>query len=183
MLKIQLTSPERDELKIKLKTAKKGKPLEYLDVKIIDLSNSGKTVKDISSLLDLHPNTVRKILHQFNAEGWKGLIRKSRGNPEIKLKAYDKDYWDDILSQPPRLFAKLETKVQNWNYELMQTYIHVYLGLHVSISAIWTHLRRIGLTSGRTKLSVTSPDPEYQVKRQRIETLQKKQWRGIKPSR
>lgn len=174
MLKIQLTPSELDELKTKLKAAKKGKALEYLDVKIIDFSNSGKTVKDISRLLDLHPNTVRKIIHQFKAKGFNGLVRKSRGNPAIKLKAYDKDYWEDLLSQPPRLFEKLDTNVQNWNYKLIQSYIHVYLGLQVSIGAIWTHLRRIGFTSGRAKLSVTSPDPEYQVKRKRIETLQKK---------
>jgi transposase len=174
MLKIQLTPSELDELKTKLKAAKRGKTLEYLDLKIIDFSNSGKTVKEISRLLGLHPNTVRKIIHQFTAEGFKGLIRKSRGKPSIKLKVYDKDYWEDILSQPPRLFEKLDTNVQNWNYSLIQTYIHVYLGLQVSIGTIWQHLRRVGFTSGRAKLSVTSPDPEYQVKRKRIDTLQKK---------
>ncbi|MBI1877245.1 MAG: hypothetical protein HYR94_03265 [Chloroflexi bacterium] len=45
----------------------------------------------------------------------------------------------------------------------------------MTISTIWNHLRRVGFTSGRAKLSITSPDPDYQVKRQRLETLKKKQ--------
>jgi transposase len=174
MLKIQLTAPELEELQRRLKKAKKGKTLEYLDLKIIDFSNSGKKVKEISSLLALHPNTVRQILHTFTAEGFAGLRRKSRGKPSIKLKAYDKAYWEDILSQPPRLFDKLETDVQNWNYPLLQEYIRVYLGIKASIGAIWAHLRRVGFTSGRAKLSLTSPDPDYQVKRKRGESLEKK---------
>lgn len=178
MLKIKLTSVELAELQRRLKKAKKGKALEYLDLKIIDFSNSGKTVKEIVSLLGLHPNTVRNIINKFNSEGFPGLIRKSRGNPSIKLKAYDKEYWEDTLSQPPRLFDKLETEAVNWNYELLQKYIRVYLGLKVCISAIWKHLRRIGYTSGRAKLSITSPDPEYQVKRKRVEDLEKKVLRG-----
>jgi hypothetical protein len=32
-------------------------------------------------------------------------------------------------------------------------------------------LRRAGFRRGRTKLTVTSPDPDYEVKRQRIEAL------------
>ena len=174
MLHVTLTPSKRDELKKKLKAAKRGKALEFLDLKIIDLSDLGKTVNEISELLDLHPNTVRKIITKFNANSFEGLTRKSRGNPLIKLRAYDKDYWEDTLSQPPLLFEKLETNAQNWTYELIQKHIFVNLGIKICIGGIWTHLRRIDYTSGRAKLSITSPDPEYQVKRTRIETLQKK---------
>lgn len=174
MLRIELTPVELKELKRRIKKSKKGRTLEYLDLKIIDFSNSGKKVKDISRDLDLHPNTVRKIINKFKSSGFAGLIRKSRGKPSIKLQGYDEEYWQDILSQSPHLFDKLETEARNWTYELIQKYILLYLGIKVCTSAVWTHLRRVGFTSGRAKLSVTSPDPEYQIKRKRIEDLEKK---------
>jgi transposase len=114
------------------------------------------------------------VIKKFQAHGFEGLQRKPRGKPEEKLKAYDKAYWEDILSQPPSSFEKLETADQNWTYELIQQYIAQYLQLKVTLSTIWNHLRRVGFTSGRAKLSITSPDPDYQVKRQRVEDLKKK---------
>lgn len=174
MLRIKLNESELKELEERLKRAKSQSTLIFLDLKIIEFSHQGKSVSQISSLLGLHANTVRRVLKQFQTHGFEGLQRKPRGKPEEKLKAYDKAYWEDILSQPPSSFEQLETPDQNWTYELIQQYIEQYLRIKVSISTIWNHLRRVGFTSGRAKLSITSPDPDYQVKRQRVETLKKK---------
>jgi transposase len=148
--------------------------LIYLDLKIIEFSHQGQSAPEIARLLSLHANTVRAIIKKFQVERFAGLQRKPRGKPEEKLKAYDKLYWEDILSQPPSSFEKLARPDQNWNYELVQLYLKHYLQIKVSISTIWNHLRRIGYTSGRAKLSITSPDPEYQVKRQYVDDLKKK---------
>ena len=177
MLRISLNESELQELKKRLKQAKGQSTLVYLDLKIIEFADQGKSVPQIGKLLGLHPNTVRTVIKKFQANGFKGLKRKPRGKPEEKLKVYGKAYWEDILSQPPSLFEKLETPDQNWTYELVQQYLEQYLQIKVTISTIWNHLRRVGFTSGRAKLSITSPDPEYQVKRQRLAELKKKsQW-------
>jgi len=175
VLRIKLNESELKELAERLKRAKSQSTLIYLDLKIIDLSHQGQSVPQISELLGLHPNTVRSQLKKFQAHRFEGLKRKRRGQPEEKLKAYDKAYWEDVLSQPPSSFEQLQTPDQNWTYELIQHYIESYLQLKVTISTIWNHLRRVGFTSGRAKLSITSPDPDYQVKRQRLEALKKKQ--------
>lgn len=174
MLRVKLNETELKELEERLKRAKSQSTLIYLDLKIIEFSQQGKTVAQISQLLGLHPNTVRSIIKKFQARGFEGLQRKPRGKPEEKLKAYDKAYWEDVLSQPPSSFEKLETPDQTWTYALIQQYLETYLQLKVTISTIWNHLRRVGFTSGRAKLSITSPDPAYQVKRQRVEDLKKK---------
>ena len=175
MIRITLNENELKELEERLKRAKSQSTLVYLDLKIIEFSHQGKSVSQISALLGLHANTVRNLLKKFQAHGFEGLKRKPRGQPEEKLKGYDKAYWEDVLSQPPSSFKKLETPDQNWTYELIQQYIEQYLQIKVTISTIWNHLRRVGFTSGRAKLSITSPDPDYQVKRQRLEALKKKQ--------
>jgi len=123
MLRISLKESELDELKKRLKQAKSQSTLVYLDLKIIEFSHQGKSVPQIGTLLGLHPNTVRTIIKKFQANGFQGLKRKPRGKPEEKLKAYSKDYWEDILSQPPSLFEKLKTPDQNWTYDLVQQYV------------------------------------------------------------
>ena len=174
MLRITLNASELQELERRLKRAKSQSTLIYLDLKIIEFSHQGKSVPQIGNLLGLHPHTVRTIIKKFQANGFEGLKRKPRGKPEEKLKAYGREYWEDILSQPPSSFEKLASPDQNWTYELLQQYIEQYLQIKVSISTIWNHLRRVGFTSGRAKLSITSPDPDYQVKRQRVDDLKKK---------
>lgn len=174
MLRIQLKESELPELEARLKQAKSQSALIYMDLKIIEFSHQGKRVSEIGELLGLHSNTVRTILKKFKANGFAGLQRRPRGQPEEKLKAYDKAYWEDILSQPPSSFEQLATPDQNWTYELVQQYLEQYLDIKVTISTIWNHLRKVGFTSGRAKLSITSPDPDYQVKRQRVEELKKK---------
>lgn len=175
MVRINLNESELKELAKRLKQAKSQSTLVYLDLKIIELAHQGKSAPQIAKLLGLHANTVRNLIKKFQAHRFEGLTRKPRGKPEEKLKAYPKAYWEDVLSQPPSSFEQLESPDQNWSYELIQQYIEQYLQIKVTISTIWNHLRRVGFTSGRAKLSITSPDPDYQVKRQRLETLKKKQ--------
>ena len=129
MLRIKLNESELKELEERLKRAKSQSTLIYLDLKMIEFSDQGKSVSQISELLGLHANTVRSVLKKFQAHGFEGLQRKPRGKPEEKLKAYDKAYWQDILSQPPSSFEKLETPDQNWTYELIHQYIEQYLQL------------------------------------------------------
>ena len=174
MIRVELDEKELEELEKRSKKAKSQSALIYMDLRTIKFSHQGKSPSEIGELLGLHPNTVRSILKKFKSNGFAGLQRKPRGQPEEKLKAYDKEYWEDILSQPPSSFDKLDSPDQNWNYELVQRYIEKYLQIKVTISTIWNHLRKVGYTSGRAKLSITSPDPEYQVKRQRVEELKKK---------
>lgn len=179
MLKIELTESERAELQKRLKQAKSQSTLVYLDLKIIEFCDQGRGAPEIAKLLSLHAHTVRTVIKKFQAGGFKGLQRKPRGQPEEKLKAYGKMYWEDILSQPPSSFEKLDSPDQNWTYELIQRYIELYLESKVSIGTIWNHLRRIGYTSGRAKLSITSPDPDYQVKRQYVDDLKKKGLKAV----
>lgn len=174
MLRIELNESELQELEERLKEAKSQSALIYMDLKIIEFSNQGKSPPEIGKLLGLHPNTVRSIIKKFKDNGFAGIQRKPRGQPAEKLKAYDKEYWEDILSQPPSSFEQLGVPDQNWTYELVQQYIEKELEIKVTIGTIWNHLRKVGFTSGRAKLSITSPDPEYQVKRQRVEELKKK---------
>ena len=168
----EFTFQEEEELSRRLKHATKTRV--YLRLKTVELSHQGKTVQEIATLLGRHPNSIRSYLHRFNEGGLKGVMPQWGGGASQKLKALDKAYFEDLLSRPPSHFEKLRTPAQNWTYPLLQQYLLEYEGGEVSQSTIWGHLRRCQYTSGRSKLSVTSPDPAYQVKRERVEALEKK---------
>ena len=171
-----LSSQEEQELSQRLKAATKTKV--YLRLKTVELSHQGKRVQEIAVLLGRHPNSVRSYIHLFNAGGFTALMPRWGGGASQKLSGLDKDYWEDLLSRPPAHFEQLHSQAHQWTYELIQQYLLLYEGRRVSTGTIWFHLRRVKFTSGRAKLSVTSPDPDYQVKRERIESLEKKRLRG-----
>lgn len=171
-----LTPQEEKELPQRLKAATKTKV--YLRLKTVELSAQGKSVQEIGALLGRHPNSIRSYIHRFNAGGFAALMPRWGGGATRKLKDLDKAYWEDLLSRPPSQFEKLQTQARRWTYDLLQQYLWEYEGRKVCPATIWFHLRRVKYTSGRSKLSVTSPDPDYQVKRARVEALEKKAWKA-----
>lgn len=171
-----LTPEEEQELSERIKAATRTRI--YLRLKTVELSHQGKRVQEIAALLGRHPNSVRSYLHLFNTGGFSNLMPRWGGGASQKLRGLDKDYWEDVLSRPPCHFEQLNSQAHRWTYELIQQYLLLYEGRRVSTGTIWFHLRRVKFPSGRAKLSVTSPDPDYQVKRERIERLEKKRLRG-----
>jgi len=171
-----LTPKEEQELSQRIKAATKAKV--YIRLKTVELSSQGKAVQEIAGLLSRHPNSIRAYLHRFNEGGFPAVLPRWGGGASQKLGDLDKAYWEDLLSRPPAHFEKLESQAQNWTYALLQQYLLLYEGRKVHPNTIWLHLRRLKYTSGRSKLSVTSPDPDYQVKRERVEALEKKTLRG-----
>ena len=57
-------------------------------------------------------------------------------------------------------------------------YAKAYLDAEVDFSTISKAMKRCGLRTGRSKLRVGSPDPDYIVKRQTVEQLRSLQQRG-----
>jgi transposase len=171
-----LTAKEEEEVLQRIKAATKTRI--YLRLKTVELSFQGKRVQEIAGLLSRHPNSIRSYIHRFNQGGFSELMPRWGGGASQKLGAWDKAWWEDLLSRPPCQFGKLATQSQRWTYPLLQEYLLCYEGRKVHPNTIWLHLRRVKFTSGRAKLSVTSPDPDYQVKRDRVERLEKKPSRG-----
>ena len=173
MLFVRSLSPEEEkELCQRMKSAKRTRI--FVRLKTVELSRQGKTVQEISELLSRHPNSIRSYLHKFNAGGFPALMPIWGGGARQKLKEFGNAYWEDLLNRPPSHFERIGSQAQTWNYELLAAYLLQYEQIPLHPSTIWLHLRRISYTAGRSKLSVTSPDPDYQVKREREETLEKK---------
>jgi len=173
-------SSEEDEEQLHTALKEALKPYIYRRLLLIQFSAQGKGVVELASLFRLHPLTIRKYIHAYNRDGIQGVVPADKsGRPcdksgrPCKL-PLTKDQWLDILHQAPATFEELNTPSYNWTLELLARYVKIYHGVTVRPSGIWYILRRHRINMGRSQWKLTSPDPEYKVKRDRVEALKKK---------
>lgn len=145
----------------------------YRRLKIIHLSAQGKPVSELARLFDCCAATVRDYITRYNAEGLAGLTRQSSDGAPVKM-PLTKAEWEELLHQSPSQFERLQTGARNWTQELLQSYLREYHQVTVTQQAISAALKRHKIAWNRGALKVTSPDPLYTVKRERIDTLKKR---------
>ena len=145
----------------------------YRRLKIIHLSSQQTPVPELAQLFDLCAATVRNYITRYNAGGLAGLKRQSSDGAPAKI-PLSKTEWEDLLRQSPSQFARLQTGARNWTQELVVEYLSAYYDVTVTQAAVSICLKHHGIAWNRGALKVTSPDPLYTVKRDRIDTLKKK---------
>ena len=175
MLFAQLTTEEKQQLRDEINKAQQVK--WYRRLKIIDLSSQGYTVPELAEMFALSQASIRTYIHDYNADGLAGLQpNQSPGRPTILQ--WSKAEWENRLYQAPCDFENLKSGAKNWNQALLKQYLANYHQLQVSQGTISKALRAVGIHWRRAKLKVHSPDPMYQVKRERIEHLRQKALTG-----
>lgn len=170
-----LSSEEQQPLEAALKAAEKV--YWYRRLKVIQLSSQGQSVPELARLFDLSEATIRVYIHVYNHGGLEQLIPQPKPGRPWTLKHLASE-WPEILHQSPHQLEKLNTQAHHWTLELLRKYLQVYHGIKTSIRSIKRALKRAGFRTGRSKLRVSSPEKEYQVKRERVEELRKKAERG-----
>jgi len=153
----------------------------YRRLKIIHLSAHGHSVSELATLFDCCTATVRDYITRYKDRGLPGLKRRSSGGAPVKI-PLTKAAWEDLLHQSPSQFERLQTGARNWTQELVQRYLREYHQISVSQQAISAAIKRHNVSWNRGKLRVTSPDPVYTVKRERIETRKKSPRRDVNES-
>jgi transposase len=171
MISAQVNAETRELLEAELKSTKDAK--WYRRLMVIFQSSQGKTVPYLAEFFAISRATVRDYIHRFNSGGLEALRRQySQGAPP-KI-TFTKSEWQELLHQSPCQFEKLESGARNWTQGLLVKYFSAYHDIKVGQPAISMQLTRHRLRLNRGKLTVTSPDPLYTVKRERIEALKKR---------
>jgi transposase len=181
-LHVQLSPAQRRELAAALRAAPDVR--RYKRMKLVQLSARGYTVEHLASLFDLHQQRVRACLHRYVSGGLSALPDAPRSGRPPKLPAEyrggeaSRPAWQRVLDRRPSTIPELETPSHVWTLALLARYLRVFHQVEVAESTVYLALIRAGFRRGRTKLTVTSPDPDYEVKRLRIEALGKAPGRG-----
>ena len=160
------------ELAFELKEANSVK--WYRRLKIIQLSMAGAPVPQLAESFDLCQATIRNYISTYNSGGITALRPKKQPGRPKKVGHLTRDNWEEILSQTPNQYQKLQTDSRQWSLDLLVSYVREYLGEKVVFQTISEALRRCKYRTGRSKLRVGSPDPDYRVKRQTVEQLRSK---------
>ena len=123
-------------------------------------------VPSIARALSCDEQTVRNAIHAFNQNGVEALHAGSHRPHRLRtaLSKVDVETFKALLHRPPRDFGK-ETSL--WTLALVAT-MCVEQGwtlIQVSTETIRQTLKRLGINWRRAKHWITSPDPQYSVKK------------------
>jgi transposase len=159
----ELTAAERRELEAGLKG---GEAFVLRRCQILLASSRGEGVGAVAKAVGRSRQTVRNILHDFDARGIESLRRGSH-RPKSAKPQLDEAKRQDLkalLHHSPRTFGK---PTGRWTLELAAE-VAAERGLtagRVSDETVRRALKAMGTHWKRTKHWITSPDPAYARKK------------------
>lgn len=110
--------------------------------------------------------TVGKWVHRYLENGKNGLLDAKRSGRPRRIQDKMRDLIVQIAQTDPILITD---HLSNWSLQTLQRYLlQVYLN-SISISSIHRILKDHGIRFRVVEETMLSPDPEYQIKKQRIE--------------
>lgn len=135
----------------------------YKRARVIELSNKGLRTTEIAAYVDLHLHKVRKWIRRFNQEGIESLLpRYSPGRP-LKISLKERQKIIRLLKTKP---SALGLSLSSWS---LRDLAKVIQERRIVESISHVHLGRIikaeGYSYKRSKRWITSPDPEYELKK------------------
>lgn len=133
---------------------------------IVLASERGEKAIEIAQTLGCDDQTVRNVIKGFNQDGIAVLQEGSRlpHNTQAVFSTKSVDQLKEILHQSPRNFGKATSL---WTLALAAeiSYEKRLIKEHVSGETIRATLKRFGMKWTRAKHWITSPDPDYELKK------------------
>jgi len=133
---------------------------------ILLASARGERVPSIASALSCDEQTVRNAIHAFNQQGPEALQAGSSRPQHLRtaLSGVDADTFKALLHRPPRDFG-FQTSLWTLDLVAKECVKQGWTVVQVSGETIRQTLKRLGINWKRAKHWITSPDPQYQVKK------------------
>jgi len=128
-------------------------------------SDQGLTVQQIAAIVRESPSTVLRCLKQYSEQGVNGLYEQPRpGRP----RKGSQRYWDKLLEVVRVRPRSLGLAFSTWTLDQLVDYLETQTGERVSGYTVWRRLGEAGIVFSRPQHTITSPDPEYQLKKRRL---------------
>ncbi len=127
------------------------------------------TAPQISLIVRLNEPTVRRWMRRFNAEGIQGLADAPRSGAPGKVTSEYCNRLLNVVRQRPR---SLNLDYSLWTLERLADYMAEETGIRVAVDTGRRRLKAGGVVLSRPQHTISSPDPEYKVKKRRLKTLE-----------
>jgi transposase len=122
---------------------------------------------EIASIVRRDEQTVRRWLKRYRAEGLNGLYDQPRpGTPGKVTPAYQELLIRTVRQRP----RSLGQPYSLWTLHRLADYMAEETGIRISAETVRVHLKAADIVISRPQHKVSSPDPEYEVKKRRLKT-------------
>ena len=159
-----LSHAQLDELDTLYRTTKDVR-LRTRSQMILLAAEQKMTAPTIAALVRETDQTVRNWLKRYEAEGIEGLKSKPQpGSPE-KVTPDDKARLLDVVRLRPR---SLGQPYSLWTLARLADYLAEQTGIRVEAETVRCHLKAANIVMSRPQHTISSPDPEYQIKKRRL---------------
>ena len=132
---------------------------------ILLASDQSMTAPQIAKIVRKDEQTVRRWIKRYNAEGINGLLDAPRSGAPGKVTV---SYREKLINAVRRRPRSLGLSYSLWTLQRLVDYLAEQTGLRVSTETVRLHLKAADIVLSRPQHKVSSPDPEYQVKKRRL---------------
>jgi transposase len=122
------------------------------------------TAAEIAGVVRASEETVRRWLKRYLAEGVEGL--RDEPHPGAPRKV-TREYCEGLLHAVRRRPRSLGMPFSLWTLQRLADYMAEQTGLRVTYETVRMHLKDAGIVLSRPQHTITSPDPEYALKKRR----------------
>ncbi len=122
------------------------------------------TAAAIAGIVRSGEGTVRRWLSRYLAEGVEGLLDAPRPGAPPKVTTA---YREELLRVVRRRPRSLDLPFSLWTLQRLADYMTEQTGIRVGDETVRCHLRAAGIVLSRPQHTISSPDPEYALKKRR----------------
>ena len=125
----------------------------------------GMSAQEIAVIVRESDQTVRNWLKRYGAEGIKGLSDSPRSGAPRRITAEYESQLVEVVRRRPR---SLGLPYSMWTLERLADHMAEQTGIRGSIETVRRYLQRANIVLSRPQHKISSPDPEYEVKKRRL---------------
>jgi transposase len=125
------------------------------------------TAPAIARIMRVDEDTVLLWLKRYLAEGINGLADRPRPGGPTKVTPEYREQLLRVVRQRPR---SLGQPYSMWTLQRLADYLAEQTGLRVEAETVRVYLKAADIVLSRPQHKITSPDPEYEVKKRRLKT-------------
>lgn len=122
---------------------------------------------EVAEIVREDEQTVRRWLKCYIAEGIEGLKDAPRPGAPDKVTS---DYENKLVSAVRRRPRSLDLPYSTWTLQRLADYMVEQTGVRVDAETVRLHLAQHEIVISRPQHKISSPDPEYEVKKRRSRT-------------
>ena len=120
---------------------------------------------EIAVVVRASEETVRRWLKRYLAEGVEGL--RDEPHPGAPRKVTE-EYRELLVAAVRRRPRSLGLPFSLWTLRRLADYMAEQTGIRVEYETVRVHLKAEGIVLSRPQHTITSPDPEYALKKRRL---------------